>query len=40
MLQTEIVKPLSNSLMEELGMNWHTDSDGTAYILNEIIPVT
>lgn len=40
MLQTEIVQPISNALMEELGMTWHTDSDGTPYILNEIIPVT
>ncbi len=40
MIQTESVKPISNALMEEVGMTWHTDSDGTPYIMNEIIAVT
>ncbi|MFI0399507.1 MAG: glutathionylspermidine synthase family protein [Thiolinea sp.] len=40
MIQTEIVKPISNAVMEEVGMAWHTDSDGTPYIMNEIIVVT
>ncbi|HPY41787.1 MAG TPA: glutathionylspermidine synthase family protein, partial [Thiolinea sp.] len=40
MLNTEIVKPISNAIMEEVGMDWHTDSDGTPYIINEIIAVT
>ena len=40
MIQTEIVKPISNAVMEEVGMAWHTDSDGTPYIMNEIIAVT
>lgn len=40
MITTEIVKPISNALMEEVGMTWHTDSDGTPYIMNEIITVT
>ncbi len=40
MIQTEIVKPISNAVMEEVGMAWHTDWDGTPYIMNEIIAVT
>lgn len=40
MLETEFVQPISHALMEEVGMTWHTDSDGTPYILNEVIAVT
>lgn len=40
MIQTETVQPISNQLMEDVGMNWHTDSDGTPYITDEIVPVT
>lgn len=39
MVQTEKVMPISPALMEEVGMTWHTDSDGTAYITDEIVPV-
>jgi len=34
------VKPLSAGVLEELGMAWHTDGDGSAYIANEIVQVT
>lgn len=40
MIQTEHVKPVSNELMEEVGMTWHTDVDGTAYLVNELVHVT
>jgi len=40
MVTTESIKPISPQLMEEVGMNWHTDSDGTPYITDEIVPVT
>ncbi len=40
MIKTEQVKPVSNKLMEEAGMSWHTDVDGTAYLVNELVPVT
>lgn len=31
---------LSNQILEEMGCEWHTDPDNTAYISNEIIEVT
>ncbi|MEZ5476729.1 MAG: glutathionylspermidine synthase family protein [Thiolinea sp.] len=40
MIKTEAVKPISNELMEEVGMSWHTDVDGSAYLVNELIAVT
>ncbi len=40
MIKTETVQAVSNELMEEVGMNWHTDSDGTPYLINELITVT
>lgn len=40
MVKTDKVKPISPALMEEVGMTWHTDSDGTPYVPNEIIRVT
>ena len=40
MIKTEHVKPISNQLMEEVGMTWHTDVDGTAYLVNELVHVT
>lgn len=33
-------KPLENTDLEELGLSWHTDTDNSAYISNEIIEVT
>lgn len=40
MVTTDHVTPISNELMEEVGMTWHTDRDGTPYVPNEIVPVT
>ncbi|PIE00808.1 MAG: glutathionylspermidine synthase [Thiothrix nivea] len=40
MIRTEPVKPISNELMEEVGMSWHTDVDGSAYLVNELVHVT
>ncbi len=39
MVDTLSVDPLNRELMEELGMSWHTDSDGTPYIINELVEV-
>lgn len=39
MVQTEKVSPISQEVMEEVGMTWHTDEDGTPYISDEIVPV-
>ncbi|EEO26618.1 glutathionylspermidine synthase [Helicobacter winghamensis ATCC BAA-430] len=33
-------QPLSNTDLEELGLAWHTDSDETSYISNEIIEIS
>lgn len=33
------VEPLDKALMEEIGMSWHTDSDGTDYIASELVQV-
>ncbi len=40
MIKTEAVQPISHQLMEEVGMSWHTDVDGTAYLVNELVHVT
>ena len=40
MVKTHKVKAISTAIMEEVGMTWHTDSDGTSYLVNEIIDVT
>ncbi|MEZ5478694.1 MAG: glutathionylspermidine synthase family protein [Thiolinea sp.] len=37
---THKVNPISTELMEEVGMTWHTDNDGSSYLVNEIIDVT
>lgn len=34
------IQPLSNTDLEELGLQWHTDSDDTAYISDEIIEIS
>ena len=40
MITLEKVKPISPALMEEVGMTWHTDPDGQAYVADEIVQVT
>ena len=40
MITLEKVRPIPSKLLEEVGMTWHTDTDGQAYIADEIIPVT
>lgn len=40
MIQLEKVQPISQTLMEEVGMTWHTDLDGQPYIADEIVQVT
>jgi len=38
-VDTLAVTPLDKGLMEELGMSWHTDEDGSPYIINELVRV-
>ena len=40
MIKTLSVDPLDKGLMEEIGMTWHTDKDGSDYIANELVEVT
>jgi glutathionylspermidine synthase len=34
------VTPLDDAAMEKLGFTWHTDSDGTKYVADELVQVT
>jgi len=34
------VKPIDNATLDEIGFSWHTDSDGSAYVANELVLIT
>lgn len=34
------VKPIDNHTLEEIGFSWHTDSDGTSYVADELVEIT
>ncbi len=34
------LKPLTNDMLEELGLEWHTDLDNSDYITNEVVEIT
>jgi glutathionylspermidine synthase len=34
------VKPIDNGTLDEIGFSWHTDSDGTAYVADELVQIT
>jgi glutathionylspermidine synthase len=34
------IKPLSNEILESLGLAWHTDEDGSSYISDELVVLT
>jgi len=40
LLSLKKVKPLEREVLEEIGLNWHTDSDGTDYIADELVEVS
>ncbi len=40
MIKTQSVAAIPPAIMEEVGMTWHTDHDGSAYLLNELIELT
>ena len=40
MLSTQKVKPVEREVLEEIGLSWHTDSDGTDYIAGELVEVS
>ena len=40
MVELKTVKPLESGVLEEIGLDWHTDSDGTDYIASDLVMVT
>jgi len=34
------VKAIDNETLDEIGFSWHTDSDGTSYVADELVEVT
>lgn len=40
MLELKTVKPLESDVLEEIGLDWHTDSDGSDYIANDLVMVS
>lgn len=40
MIETLRVEPIGAPMLEEIGLSWHTDTDGTPYIPAELVPVT
>jgi glutathionylspermidine synthase len=39
MVTTRRVEPLDKSVMEDVGMSWHTDTDGSDYVCDELVVV-
>ena len=40
MLRTRQIEPLGPDLLEEIGLSWHTDRDGSSYIGAELVEVS
>lgn len=40
MVAIERLTPLDTDALEELGFTWHTDSDGTRYVTNELVALS
>jgi len=40
MVSLKKLKPLDDKTLEELGFSWHTDSDGTKYVSDELVEIT
>ncbi|MDH5465036.1 MAG: glutathionylspermidine synthase family protein [Thiovulaceae bacterium] len=40
MVRLKNVQPIEKEVLEEIGLNWHTDSDGTEYIAKELVVVS
>jgi glutathionylspermidine synthase len=39
-MRTLDIEPLDKSVMEDIGMTWHTDADGSSYIDNSLVVVS
>ncbi|VAW42053.1 Similarity with glutathionylspermidine synthase, group 2, partial [hydrothermal vent metagenome] len=40
MIQLQTINKLDDETLEKLGFSWHTDSDGTKYVSDEIVQIT
>ena len=40
MIQLQKLNPLDDSMLEDLGFTWHTDSDGSKYVSDELVKIT
>ena len=40
MINLKNITPLNDSTLEELGFTWHTDSDGSKYVNDQIVEIT
>jgi len=40
MIETLKVKPIDDTTLDEIGFSWHTDSDGTKYVSDELVEIT
>ncbi|WP_457744837.1 glutathionylspermidine synthase family protein [Sulfurimonas sp.] len=40
MITTQKLDPIDDKTLEEIGFSWHTDSDGTKYVSDELIEIT
>jgi glutathionylspermidine synthase len=40
MIRTQSLRPLDKAVMEELGMSWHTDRDGSDYVSDSVVLVS
>lgn len=40
MITLQRVNPLNDTALEELGFSWHTDSDGTKYVSDELVVIS
>jgi len=40
MITTVKVKPIDDATLEEIGFSWHTDSDDTKYVSDELVVIT
>jgi len=39
-VRLQTVEPLQQDILEEIGLDWHTDSDGTDYIASDVVLVS
>ena len=40
MITLQTLNPLDDSKLEELGFTWHTDSDGSKYVSDELVEIS